>query len=261
MSDELPKVEPKGFWDVMYAFFGRRLSSPIISSFVISWCISNYKVILILFSGATLDNKMRELNDYFHGPFWLVWPHSWIWIIGAPALATIVYIFVYPHINLWVMEFVNANDNKLKTQEELNQYKKVVDVLKAEKDALAKLVQDSEAELKDTKTVLTSKILEIEEMEAAYRQTTTLIKNDLSTYEQQILQILYEQYDDHRPIAMKELQSIMGKRGTKVPAFNEAFDNLLNRGMIRTHEAAEGTLVTIQVSGAMVMGYLNTVRA
>ena len=77
MTGEIPKVEPKGFWDVMYAIFWRRLSSPIMSTYVISWCVTNYKVLLIVFGKGKLDDKLKHLDNYFSGltisiP---VWPH------------------------------------------------------------------------------------------------------------------------------------------------------------------------------------------
>lgn len=85
-------------------FFLERLSSPLIASFTISWIITNYQFVLIIFSEVTINHKLNLLNNYFHkeymffGQTYLSVP-SWI-LFGfiVPSLAAYVYVFQYPKI-------------------------------------------------------------------------------------------------------------------------------------------------------------------
>ncbi|WP_088210721.1 hypothetical protein [Shewanella sp. Shew256] len=78
-----------------------RMSSPFISSFIISWCFFNYKIIFILFSGMETRYKFYEIEliqsqaqnliDYpfFDGSFY---PN----IFFYPMLAALFYTLIFP---------------------------------------------------------------------------------------------------------------------------------------------------------------------
>jgi len=250
--------DSSGFWNRFGVLLLERFSSPLISTFVISWCVTNYKVLLIVLGKGDLDDKLGKLDYYFTGPVFQ-FPANW-WIYGIPLVMTFFYIFVYPEINIRVMRIVDNNDAKLKAQQEIHRYKKVVDQLRTENAGLAKLVQDSEGELTEARLLLSARDRQIEELEKAYSGLIKPKKNDLTTFEQDILTTLFSYYDDHRPIPLRDLQTIMYGSGTKVLEFNKALKSLKDKGMIDLTGSDDGSMVAILVAGTDAMGLLSTVK-
>lgn len=93
------------------SFFADRLSSPLISSFVISWLISNYQVILIIFADTKINHKLKLLNWYFHTDYLLfsktyLGIPCWLYFgILIPISASYLYIYQFPKIgNLFALQ-------------------------------------------------------------------------------------------------------------------------------------------------------------
>lgn len=87
-----------------------RVSSPLLSSFFISWCGWNYKFILILFSGMASHEKIVyiDLN---------IFPNLMSAVIhGAllPTLTSLLLIFVYPIPAEFIYRHVKINQRRLK---------------------------------------------------------------------------------------------------------------------------------------------------
>lgn len=87
-----------------------RVSSPLLSSFFISWCGWNYKFILILFSGMASHEKIVyiDLN---------IFPNLTSAVVhGAllPALTSLLLIFVYPIPAEFIYRHVKINQRRLK---------------------------------------------------------------------------------------------------------------------------------------------------
>ena len=87
-----------------------RVSSPLLSSFFISWCGWNYKFILILFSGMASHEKIVyiDLN---------IFPNLASAVVhGAllPALTSLLLIFVYPIPAEFIYRHVKINQRRLK---------------------------------------------------------------------------------------------------------------------------------------------------
>jgi hypothetical protein len=113
--------------DVYQSFKGaieERISSPLISSFSISWLIVNFKVVLFIFNSEDLNTKIGWLNFYFNT--------SSLWsLIYIPLITSAIYIFIYPYIANKIAEFltnrklelheyiVNAEGQQLVTEERL----------------------------------------------------------------------------------------------------------------------------------------------
>lgn len=86
-----------------------RLASPLMGSFVISWCIWNYKFLVILFSLASVT-KTFELIDSVAFP-----DTSTLLLRGAifPALTAAIYIFLYPYPAKFVFEFTRNRQKEI----------------------------------------------------------------------------------------------------------------------------------------------------
>jgi len=243
------------FWNTLRVIFLERLSSPLISTFIISWCVSNYKVILILLADAPLKEKTTELNDYFHGPFWLVWPHSWLWIIGAPAVATAFYIFVYPEINIRVMRIVNKNDNKLKTQQELNQYKRVVDKLEAEIILKDTTIADLKARVADAESIVNEKMNELASLQVVFDEYKTKDRLQIrhEQAEQAIIDALYPFWVEDRFVSLNTLIKQIMKKGFYEEDIQAALASLTVQFLIKTNMVDEEKVVSIDGSRIEVL--------
>jgi len=74
-----------------------RLASPLLGSFIASWCIWNYKVFLIIFSSLEYDKQVEKLDAYFA---------RWYYCrtFSIPLLWVLFYIFIYPRIAKYVFK-------------------------------------------------------------------------------------------------------------------------------------------------------------
>ena len=68
-----------------------RITSPLVSGFLISWTIINWKFLVILFSDNTVS-KTIELADALY-PIRLDW---WGWNVAAPIASSLFYVYVVP---------------------------------------------------------------------------------------------------------------------------------------------------------------------
>jgi hypothetical protein len=89
MFDELKKSVSATLYE--------RLASPLLGSFIASWCIWNYKVFLIIFSSLEYDKQVERLDAHFSG--WKCFSAFFF-----PLLWTAFYIFIYPYISKYVFE-------------------------------------------------------------------------------------------------------------------------------------------------------------
>jgi len=126
-EDPTRESSESGFWDAMKVIFLDRLSSPIISTYMISWSITNYQVLLIVFGKGEVEGKLKLLNQYFDG-LTITIPWARAWIYGMPLLVTIAYIYIYPWINERVMPKVQKDNFKLQEIKDRVYYKNIVEV-------------------------------------------------------------------------------------------------------------------------------------
>lgn len=86
-----------------------RIASPLIGSFVISWCLWNYKFLVILFSTASVAQTFALIDT-------IVFPTSWsLFLNGAllPAATAFAYIFIYPYPAKFVYEFTRRRQKDI----------------------------------------------------------------------------------------------------------------------------------------------------
>jgi len=159
MADSDDKTVVESIKSNFENLFMDRLSSPLIFSFAVSWCITNYQFFLILFTDAKFAYKVKLFHWYFYSPWydWLI--HSLLW----PALAAYIYVYQWPKLNIKVIEH-SANTkkdenavrnriaaNELLTVEEVNRihanHSKIVRQLKSEIQRLRDLEIQLTAEL------------------------------------------------------------------------------------------------------------------
>jgi hypothetical protein len=85
MIDELVKT--------VRLHLSERLTSPLMGAYIVSWCLWNYKTILVLLSAEPVLDKFRILHD-------VVYP-DWQHIVGPglllPLVMCLVYLYLYPY--------------------------------------------------------------------------------------------------------------------------------------------------------------------
>lgn len=93
-----------------------RLSNPLVSSFAISWCLWNWKFLVIIFSDTTVTQT-------FHLASTVAFPNFWTCLIQGfllPLISSAIYIFALPYPSQFVYAFT------LKRQQEANKVKQKI---------------------------------------------------------------------------------------------------------------------------------------
>lgn len=94
-----------------------RLSSPLLGSFAVAWCLWNYKFLVILFSAASVTKTFELIET-------LAFPNpSSVFIRGIllPAATALAYIFLYPYPARFVFGFTKRR------QREINQLRQQIE--------------------------------------------------------------------------------------------------------------------------------------
>lgn len=92
-----------------------RATSPLLGSFIISWCVINYKVILIIFSSLAAPEKITYINMNLFAS------SSDYLIKGAfgPLLAALALILIYPYPAAWIYRISRNHQKQLKSIRQL----------------------------------------------------------------------------------------------------------------------------------------------
>ena len=85
MIDELVKT--------VRLHLSERLTSPLMGAFVVSWCLWNYRTILVLLSEEPVLEKFRILHEVVYPD----WQHNLGSGLVFPLATCLVYLFLYPY--------------------------------------------------------------------------------------------------------------------------------------------------------------------
>ena len=91
------------------AQISERIASPLIGSFAISWCLWNYKFLVILFSSASVSQTFALIHT-------IAFPTAWsLGLNGVflPTLTAVSYIFIYPYPAKYVYEFTRRRQKEI----------------------------------------------------------------------------------------------------------------------------------------------------
>ena len=87
-----------------------RVSSPLLSSFIISWCGWNYKFLLVVFSGLSVQEKLVYIDLNIFPDI----SSRVIYGVLLPLLTSLLLIFVYPVPAEFIYKHVKINQRRLK---------------------------------------------------------------------------------------------------------------------------------------------------
>jgi|GEM_PF-7129046 len=147
-----------------------RVSNPFILSFLMAWCIHNYRVIMIIISNESLNIKLVNIDLYFNGSFMLnglvinygCILHS----IIIPLIYSLIYIYALPVLSKRIIHY------HFKMQREL---------LSAKHDAegLELLTKEKSRELRQYFILLEKELKDqIEKLEEENAELKSLIKTE-----------------------------------------------------------------------------------
>lgn len=182
-----------------------RISSPLSSSFLVSWCLWNYKILIVLFSSIKPYDKYNQIEilistTIFKTPFYE--PLGY-WLsngIVFPALSALAYIYLYPvpskiiyEHHLKTQDALKSLRNKIENEERLS----VKDSLKIKNDWFGKekvyidLINSKDIDIK-------TKEATIESLHIVYnnqKDETNKLNERLSTLNENIASKLQELED------------------------------------------------------------------
>ena len=147
-----------------------RVSSPLFGAFAISWCLINYKLLLILFSSLLAGDKIKYIESTLYPDFLTLFLFNFLY----PIIASSLFIFLYPIPAKYIYEYWHSQQIKLKkikqtiedetplTIEESreirreilsleSEYETEINRKNAENNRLKELVSDLENDLLNTK--------------------------------------------------------------------------------------------------------------
>lgn len=78
-----------------------RVFNPLSSTLTISWCLWNWKFILVVFSNMQVNEKFDYINSVIYPNFETILKFN----IGYPLLTTLFVIFIYPYPARFVYEY------------------------------------------------------------------------------------------------------------------------------------------------------------
>lgn len=147
--------------DFITITLAKRLSSPFLSSFIFAWCITNYDITLLIFSGSEWNTKITYISGIFNSITWsdnrFLYPlyTSLFYIVVWPALD----MFFYTMSKYWSILYKNVQMRLEKITPITHEERKLIEVNYIENmDALRKDISTKSKIITD----LESKINELE---------------------------------------------------------------------------------------------------
>lgn len=74
-----------------------RLNNKLISSIILSWCVVNYKVFIVVFGDGKYSEKIKYLESDLYDKNMVLF-----YVIFLPILLGVAYVFLMPYLNIWL---------------------------------------------------------------------------------------------------------------------------------------------------------------
>lgn len=132
-------------------------------SFLISWCLWNYKFLVILFSDASVSQTFKLIDS-------VAFPTKWSLVIKGvllPAITAAVYIFIYPYPAKFVYEFTRRR------QKEINEVRQRIE------DETPLTIEESRKIRADAK-----------QTEKKYEETVDLLNSEISRLKDELANLI-----------------------------------------------------------------------
>lgn len=143
-----------------------RTASPLFVTFIASWVVWNYKLLIVILSGAELDAKLAKLSESIPPD---LYQQIFQFAVG-PLIAAFAYLLLYPIPSRWIYRYWQSQQKKLKetrqqiedetplTREEARQIRmqmrKLEALYRTDIDERDRQIQDLRRELADSQRQL-----------------------------------------------------------------------------------------------------------
>lgn len=149
-----------------------RVNSPLSATFIISWCLWNWKILFVLISEMKVNEKFIYIET-------IIMRGECAWILNGlvyPLIITILYIFAYPYPAKWVFKYSRWQQNELKKIQQSIEKEELISVedSRALKLSLFEVERKYEYDLgelkkeirrlEEEKSILASKNIQLEEI-------------------------------------------------------------------------------------------------
>lgn len=77
-----------------------RVGNPLSGSFIIAWLLANFRLVIVILGEGGWETKLKYIDN-------TLYPTPKAWLLGAfwPLVAALLYVFAYPFISRWVIQF------------------------------------------------------------------------------------------------------------------------------------------------------------
>ena len=90
----------RDIWASLIAGVQERTTNPLTFSFIVSWCLWNFKFFFILAGDGTTTARLQAVDALYPFTLFTYLGHAF----GLPLVSAVLYVFVYPHISALVIE-------------------------------------------------------------------------------------------------------------------------------------------------------------
>ncbi len=172
-----------------------RVSSPLTGSFIISWIIINWKVVLSIFSSLPVQSKIEFIESLY--PTW--WNYA-LYGLVIPLIASTIFILIYPHPTKWLYKYwhekkIELRNEKLKLDSvqllSEKESRELHEKINNQQNAFNEVLKIRDNEIKDLKEKLEPKAIDI-----PTKPTDRRINEDpLTKDETVILKCIFKAYE------------------------------------------------------------------
>lgn len=197
MLDDVVKTVKSQLYD--------RLNSPLSSTFIIAWCLWNWRFILLLVSDINVLEKFSHVETKIYPSWYELFTNG----IFCPLITTILVIFVYPIPSMYVYEYSRNQQKKLK---EIRQ--KIDDEMPLTKEEAKEIrhrVFETEHKYESERKQREERIKELEmELDQRVSKTNELERN----YNQQIAELgpIKPLLSDEKLFVLKQVSNGISRR-------------------------------------------------
>lgn len=238
--------EPNIFADLlagMRNLLAERLVSPLLPTFIASWLIVNYRVLLTIISDENLEAKFSIIDT-------VLFP-SWTCLLAKgfliPLVISLGYIFLYPIPSKWVYGYALNNQRKLREKRQEVEKARVYTVEESQKlmtyyyDRESRIQEQLSQRMQDIEQ-LRAKIAELEQAQTnstladpspPLQATEPSSQKPLSIIELGVLKALSLAESQGKTYVEEEnIRQILGKHGKDVTGLRIVLVDLIGRGLI-----------------------------
>lgn len=222
-----------------------RISSPLSGTLIITSLLSNYRMTFLVFSSLDYDEKINRMNEIICD-----WSYVAIHILGIPITATLIYFFIYPHLEKRIYEHNLKNKKNLLDIRNAIEENTLLSV-KQSKEILARVrkaefeydsdINKKEEEIKQLSEKIKNLEDELEDKKKTKNQTSFKSKLELDINESikdplqsKILKYMFDSINN-RKTPNKEISQVSIFRhieGEKSYNIEVAIDKLKNKNII-----------------------------